>query len=43
MADAYLATENVIRIGEGPKGERFTTMRIWELEQQALATARADA
>ena len=39
-ADAYLATEHVVRIGEGPKGERFTTRRIWELEQQALATAR---
>ncbi|MDP9270798.1 MAG: relaxase domain-containing protein [Chloroflexota bacterium] len=38
IADAYLATENVIRIGEGPKGDRFTTRRIWELEQQALAT-----
>ncbi len=38
MADAYLATEGVIRIGEAPKGDRFTTKRIWELEQQALAT-----
>jgi hypothetical protein len=38
-ADAYLATEHVIRIGEGPKGDRFTTRRIWELEHQALATA----
>jgi conjugative relaxase-like TrwC/TraI family protein len=38
-ADAYLATEHVVRIGDGPKGERFTTLRIWELEQQALATA----
>ncbi len=39
-ADAYLATEHVVRIGEGPKGERFTTLRIWELEQSALATAQ---
>ncbi|HEY8640428.1 MAG TPA: MobF family relaxase, partial [Solirubrobacterales bacterium] len=39
-ADAYLATEHVVRIGEGPKGERFTTLRIWELEREALATAR---
>lgn len=41
MADAYLATEGVIRIGEGPKGDRFTTLRIWELEKQALATAES--
>ncbi|MEK6251468.1 MAG: MobF family relaxase [Actinomycetota bacterium] len=39
-ADAYLGTEHVVRIGEGPKGERFTTLRIWELEQNALATAK---
>ncbi|MEK6250486.1 MAG: MobF family relaxase [Actinomycetota bacterium] len=38
-ADAYLATEHVVRIGESPKGERYTTLRIWELEQRALATA----
>ncbi len=38
-ADAYLTTDHVVRIGEGPKGDRFTTRRIWELEQQALATA----
>ena len=38
-ADAYLGTENVVRIGESPKGERFTTQRIWELEQEAIATA----
>jgi AAA domain/TrwC relaxase len=40
IADAYLASESVVRLGEGPKGERFTTARIWELEQEALATAR---
>ncbi len=39
LADAFLASEAVIRIGESPKGERFTTQRIWELEQTALATA----
>ena len=39
-ADAYLGTEHVVRIGEGPKGERFTTLRIWELEQRALTVAQ---
>jgi hypothetical protein len=39
-ADAYLQTEHVVRIGEGPKGERFTTARIWELEREALAAAQ---
>jgi len=39
MADAFLASESVIRIGESPKGERFTTRRIWELERGALAAA----
>ena len=39
MADAFLASDSVIRIGESPQGERFTTRRIWELEQAALAAA----
>jgi conjugative relaxase-like TrwC/TraI family protein len=39
LADAFLASESVIRIAEGPKGARFTTQRIYELEQRALATA----
>ena len=39
LADAFLASESVIRIGEGPKGARFTTQRIYELEQRALAAA----
>jgi len=39
IADGYLATHHVVRLGAGPKGERFTTRRIWELEQLALATA----
>ncbi|MFN8160889.1 MAG: MobF family relaxase [Solirubrobacterales bacterium] len=39
-ADAYLASENIVSLGQGPKGERFTTVRIWELEQEALSTAR---
>ncbi len=39
LADAFLASEHVVSLGEGPKGERFTTARIWALEQEALATA----
>jgi conjugative relaxase-like TrwC/TraI family protein len=39
LADAFLASESVIRIAEGPKGARFTTQRIWELEQRALVAA----
>ncbi len=39
LADAFLAREAVIRIGESAKGERFTTQRIWELERKALASA----
>ncbi len=40
LADAFLASDVVIRIAESPKGERFTTQRIWELEREALATAK---
>ncbi|HEU4599069.1 MAG TPA: MobF family relaxase, partial [Solirubrobacterales bacterium] len=36
LADAYLATPEVLRIAETPKGERFTTRAIWELERKAL-------
>jgi conjugative relaxase-like TrwC/TraI family protein len=36
-ADAFLASDSVIRIAEGQKGPRFTTRRIWELEREALA------
>jgi conjugative relaxase-like TrwC/TraI family protein len=43
LADAYLAFPDVIRIAETPKGERFTTRAIWELEQKALANAEAMA
>jgi conjugative relaxase-like TrwC/TraI family protein len=39
MADAFLVSDAVIKIGESPKGERFTTLRIWELEHRALASA----
>jgi conjugative relaxase-like TrwC/TraI family protein len=37
LADAYLASEEVIRIADGPKAPRFTTRHIWELEREALA------
>jgi conjugative relaxase-like TrwC/TraI family protein len=48
LADAYLATPDVIGIATSAKGERFTTRAIWELEQKALGTvevmaAREDA
>jgi conjugative relaxase-like TrwC/TraI family protein len=45
IADEFLASEKVLQIGTGQKGERFTTRRIWELERAALDTAekmRAD-
>lgn len=37
LADAYLASEDVIQIAESRKGLRFTTRRVWELEREALA------
>jgi conjugative relaxase-like TrwC/TraI family protein len=39
LADAFLGCEEVMRIGESPRGERFTTTRIWELERRALEVA----
>jgi len=36
LADTFLGFEDVIRIGESPKGDRFTTRAIWEMEQRAL-------
>lgn len=39
LADAFLASETVIRIAAAPRGARFTTRRIWELERRALGTA----
>ncbi|HEX7278004.1 MAG TPA: MobF family relaxase [Solirubrobacterales bacterium] len=36
LADAYLATPDVIGIAATAKGERFTTRAIWELERVAL-------
>jgi conjugative relaxase-like TrwC/TraI family protein len=38
-ADAFLASESVVTVAETAKGTRYTTKRIWELEQQALETA----
>jgi conjugative relaxase-like TrwC/TraI family protein len=38
-ADAFLASGEVMRIAETPRGPRFTTRRIWSLEQEALAVA----
>ena len=39
LADAFLASGEVMRIAETPRGPRFTTRRIWLLEQEALAVA----
>ncbi|HKZ13228.1 MAG TPA: MobF family relaxase [Solirubrobacterales bacterium] len=39
LADEFLASGSVIRIAETPRGPRFTTERIWELERRALAAA----
>jgi conjugative relaxase-like TrwC/TraI family protein len=39
LADAFLASDTAIQIGEGAKGPRYTTRRIWELEREALAAA----
>ena len=48
LADAFIATPDVIGIATTAKGERFTTRTIWELERGALQridamAARADA
>jgi conjugative relaxase-like TrwC/TraI family protein len=39
MADAFLASDSVIRVAETQKGPRYTTQRIWNLEREALAAA----
>ena len=39
MADRFLASDQVLKVSETPRAERFTTQRIWDLERQALATA----
>ena len=38
-ADRFLESDQVLRVSESARGERFTTQRIWELERSALATA----
>jgi len=38
-ADRFLASDQVLRVSDDPRAERFTTQRIWELEREALATA----
>jgi hypothetical protein len=43
LADAFLALDSVIAVGESAKGPRFTTERVWEIEREALASARAMA
>jgi conjugative relaxase-like TrwC/TraI family protein len=40
FADEFLASGEALRISTGPKGERFTTRRVWEMEQGALDTAQ---
>ncbi|HXV05155.1 MAG TPA: MobF family relaxase [Solirubrobacterales bacterium] len=39
IAGEFLSSEKVISLGRHPKGERFTTQRIWTLEQEALDAA----
>jgi len=39
VADEFLASDQVRRIGSDPKGERFTTRRVWEMEHKAIDTA----
>mgnify|MGYP005811969297 CR=1 FL=1 len=43
VADSFLAHPDVLAIGQNPKGARFTSRRIWELEKRALATAEGMA
>ena len=40
VADEFLASEHALQIASGPKGARFTTRRVWEIEQRALDTAQ---
>ncbi|HEX3239653.1 MAG TPA: MobF family relaxase [Solirubrobacterales bacterium] len=41
VAGAFLQSPSIMRVGESPKGARYTTERIWELERQALDSAEA--
>lgn len=38
LADGFLSQGGVIRIAESPRGDRYTTRAIWELERKAIAT-----
>ncbi|HEY3492212.1 MAG TPA: MobF family relaxase, partial [Solirubrobacterales bacterium] len=38
LADAFIAKADLVLFASSPKGERFTTRAIWELEQKALGT-----
>jgi conjugative relaxase-like TrwC/TraI family protein len=39
LADAFLASGSVVEIATTPRGPRYTTERIWRLEQRALSVA----
>jgi conjugative relaxase-like TrwC/TraI family protein len=39
LADAFLAFDQIVAVGETAKGPRFTTGRVWEIERRALAAA----
>ncbi|HEY2053951.1 MAG TPA: MobF family relaxase, partial [Solirubrobacterales bacterium] len=43
LADAFLALGSIVAVGETAKGPRYTTEKVWEIERQALAAARAMA
>ncbi len=43
LADAFIDKADLVRIASSPKGERFTTRAIWELERKALGTVAAMA
>jgi conjugative relaxase-like TrwC/TraI family protein len=43
LADAFLARPEVIGIASTPKGDRYTTREIWQLERTALASVEAMA
>lgn len=43
LADAFLTRPEVIGIASTPKGDRYTTREIWQLERTALASAEAMA
>jgi conjugative relaxase-like TrwC/TraI family protein len=38
LADGFLTQGGVIRIASSPRGDRYTTREIWELERKALAS-----